>query len=158
MTDSFRSIYDVNSGIGAGNAVAVGRYPEDVYQGGNPWYLCTFAAAEQLYDALYQWDKAGEIAITDVSLGFFQDVYPSAAVGTYGSSSTTYKDIVAAVKAYADGYMSIAVSRTFFQWNTCTVDLKTNMSIKHSKNTLPPPSPSRSNSPAPTAPPSPPQT
>ncbi|KAL2007730.1 hypothetical protein VTN00DRAFT_7712 [Thermoascus crustaceus] len=112
VTDSFRSVYDVNSGIGVGEAVAVGRYPEDVYQGGNPWYLCTFAAAEQLYDALYQWDKAGEITITDVSLGFFQDVYPSAAVGTYESSSTTYEDIVAAVKAYADGYMSVAQKYT----------------------------------------------
>jgi glucoamylase len=37
--DSFRSIYGVNSGKTAGEAVAVGRYPEDVYQGGNPWYV-----------------------------------------------------------------------------------------------------------------------
>lgn len=37
--DSFRSIYDVNSGKKSGEAVAVGRYPEDVYQGGNPWYF-----------------------------------------------------------------------------------------------------------------------
>lgn len=36
--DSFRSIYDVNSGKKAGSAVAVGRYAEDTYQGGNPWY------------------------------------------------------------------------------------------------------------------------
>lgn len=37
VTDSFRSIYQVNSGIAAGSGVAIGRYPEDVYQGGNPW-------------------------------------------------------------------------------------------------------------------------
>jgi len=110
VTDSFRSIYSINSGIAQGQAVAVGRYAEDVYQGGNPWYLCTLAAAEQLYDALYQWDRAGQLTITDVSLPFFRDVYPSAAVGTYASSSSTYQDIVAAVKAYADGYMSVAVS------------------------------------------------
>lgn len=36
--DSFRSIYGVNSGKMAGSAVAVGRYPEDSYMGGNPWY------------------------------------------------------------------------------------------------------------------------
>lgn len=35
--DSFRDIYGINSGIGAGKAVATGRYSEDTYQGGNPW-------------------------------------------------------------------------------------------------------------------------
>lgn len=33
--DSFRSIYPINSGIAANEAVATGRYPEDVYYGGN---------------------------------------------------------------------------------------------------------------------------
>lgn len=37
VTDSFRSIYPINSGIPHGSAVAVGRYSEDVYMGGNPW-------------------------------------------------------------------------------------------------------------------------
>lgn len=48
VTDSFRSIYKINAGIPKGEAVAVGRYPEDVYQGkaiiepnelANPWYV-----------------------------------------------------------------------------------------------------------------------
>ncbi|CAI7572911.1 hypothetical protein N7533_011445 [Penicillium manginii] len=108
VTDSFRSIYTVNSGKAAGSAVAVGRYPEDSYYNGNPWYLCTMAAAELLYDALYQWNKAGSLTISSVSLSFFTDVYSSAATGTYSSSSATYSSIVSAVKTYADGYMSIA--------------------------------------------------
>lgn len=33
--DSFRYIYAINSGIPANTAVATGRYPEDIYQGGN---------------------------------------------------------------------------------------------------------------------------
>ena len=33
--DAFRSIYTINSGISSSNAVATGRYPEDVYFGGN---------------------------------------------------------------------------------------------------------------------------
>lgn len=43
VTDSFRSIYKINSGIAQGSAVAVGRYAEDTYNGspqsglGNPW-------------------------------------------------------------------------------------------------------------------------
>ncbi|KFY35340.1 hypothetical protein V494_05995, partial [Pseudogymnoascus sp. VKM F-4513 (FW-928)] len=112
VTDSFRSIYPINSGIAQGSAVAVGRYSEDVYFKGNPWYLATFAAAEQLYDALYQWDSVGAIAITDVSLGFFKDLYSTAAVGTYEKSSTEFAAIVAAVKVYADGYMAKAQEHT----------------------------------------------
>ncbi|KAF7185931.1 Glucoamylase [Pseudocercospora fuligena] len=110
VTDSFRSIYSINSGIAAGKGVAVGRYQEDSYQGGNPWYLNTFAAAEQLYDAVYQWKKAGSITITAISLPFFKDVYAAATTGTFSSSTSTFNSIVSAVGTYADSYMSNAVS------------------------------------------------
>ena len=46
LVDSFRDIYAVNANRLAGTAASVGRYPEDVYYGGNPWYLCTLSAAE----------------------------------------------------------------------------------------------------------------
>lgn len=109
VTDSFRDLYNVNKGTPKGKAVAVGRYQEDDYMGGNPWYLCTMAAAEQLYDALHQWNKIGSISITETSLPFFKDLYSSAATGDYDSSSKTFKGIVSAVKTYADGYMSVVV-------------------------------------------------
>lgn len=109
MTDSFRSVYSINSGIAAGKPVAVGRYAEDPYYNGNPWYLCTLAAAELLYDAIYQWNRIGSLTIDSVSLAFFQDLYGAAATGTYSSSTATYSSIVDAVKTYADGYVSIVV-------------------------------------------------
>jgi glucoamylase len=112
VTDSFRSIYTVNSGIAQGQAVAVGRYSEDVYYNGNPWYLTTLAAAEQLYDALYTWAREGSITITPVSLPFFHDIYPSAAEGTYASDSEVFTALVNAVKAYADGYFAIVQRHT----------------------------------------------
>lgn len=74
-------------------------------------YLNTFAAAEQLYDAVFQWKQASTLSITSTSLAFFKDVYPSAAVGTYASSTSTFNSIVSAVSAYADSYMSVAVSQ-----------------------------------------------
>lgn len=110
VTDSFRDEYGINGEIAKGKAVAVGRYNEDDYMGGNPWYLTTMAAAEQLYAALYQWDAQSSLSITDVSLSFFTDIYPDAAVDDYAADSQKYKDITAAVKTYADGYMSVAVS------------------------------------------------
>lgn len=112
MVDSFRSIYPINSGIPEGQAAAVGRYPEDSYFNGNPWFLCTLAAAEQLYDALYTWNRTGSLTITPTSLSFFQDLYSSAATGTYSTPSSAYSSIVDAVGTYADGFVSIVVSLT----------------------------------------------
>jgi glucoamylase len=37
LMDTFRDLYTINSGIPEGQGVAVGRYAEDVYMGGNPW-------------------------------------------------------------------------------------------------------------------------
>jgi glucoamylase len=39
VTDSFRSVYAINKEFPAGVGVAVGRYPEDIYMGGNPWFV-----------------------------------------------------------------------------------------------------------------------
>ncbi|KAI1745469.1 family 15 glycosyl hydrolase [Xylaria scruposa] len=105
IVDSFRSIYNINSGISAGSAVAVGRYPEDVYYNGNPWYLNTLAAAEQLYDALYVWQTTGSVTVTSTSLAFFKALVPSVTAGTYASSSSTYTSIYNAVFLYADGFI-----------------------------------------------------
>ena len=65
------------------------------------------AAAEQLYDALYQWDRFGELNVTSTSLAFFQDFDSSVATGTYPSNSETYAALTAAIENYADGFVSI---------------------------------------------------
>ncbi|KAI2473404.1 carbohydrate-binding module family 20 protein [Annulohypoxylon bovei var. microspora] len=107
VVDSFRSIYTLNLGIGSGSAVAVGRYPEDSYYNGNPWYLNTLAAAEQLYDALYVWQTTGSITVTSTSLAFFQSLVSGVSAGTYASSSATYTSIYNAVYTYADGFVNV---------------------------------------------------
>ncbi|KAJ7758125.1 glycoside hydrolase family 15 protein [Mycena maculata] len=111
-TDSFRSIYGINSGIASNAAVATGRYPEDVYQGGNPWYLTTAAVAEQLYDALITWSAQGSLDVTATSLAFFQQFDSSVAVGTYASSTSTFKTLTAAVQTFADGFLAIHAEYT----------------------------------------------
>lgn len=88
----------------------MGRYPEDSYFGGNPWYLNTLAAAEQLYDALYTWNKQGSISVTSTSLAFFQDLSSSVSVGTYSSTTSTYTTLYNAVKVYADGYVNVVAT------------------------------------------------
>jgi len=112
VVDSFRDLYTINDDAAEGTACAVGRYPEDTYYDGNPWFLCTIAAAELLYDALYQWNNNAEIVIDSTSLDFFTDLYSEAVTGTYSSSSSEYTSIVGAVKTYADGFLSIVVGLT----------------------------------------------
>lgn len=103
-------MYGLNSGVAEGTAVAVGRYSEDVYYNGNPWYLCTLAAAEQLYDALIVWKAQGYIQVTSTSLSFFQDLYSSAATGTYASGTSTYTTLYNAATTYAEGYVNIVAT------------------------------------------------
>lgn len=74
--------------------------------------MITLAAAEQLYDALYQWNRVGSITVDSTNLDFFKDLSSSIETGTYKSSSSTYKDLTSAVKTYADGYVSIVEKHT----------------------------------------------
>lgn len=72
-----------------------------------PWYLTTAAVAEQLYDALIVWQQQDYITITSTSLAFFVQLLPSIEVGTYSSPSTEFKDLIAAIRSYADGFLAI---------------------------------------------------
>ena len=75
-------------------------------------YLATLAAAELLYDALYQWDTKGSLTIDETALPFFTDLDSTAAAGTYTANSTEYMSLTAAVKTYADGFVSIVQKYT----------------------------------------------
>lgn len=112
VTDSFRSVYGINRNIAQGRAVAVGRYSEDVYYNGNPWYLATLAAAEQLYAAASQWTTQGSITIDTVSLPFFRDLLPSISTGTYTKDSSTFTSIITATRTYADDYLALVQKYT----------------------------------------------
>ncbi|KAG7090984.1 hypothetical protein E1B28_010051 [Marasmius oreades] len=110
--NSFRSIYNINSGIPVNQAVATGRYAEDVYFGGNPWYLTTLAVAEQLYDALTVWNKQKSLEVTSISLPFFQQFSSGITVGTYASSTSTFTTLTSAIKTYADGFVAVVAKYT----------------------------------------------
>lgn len=105
VVDSFRDLYPINDNKTAPAAVAVGRYPEDNYFDGNPWYLCTLACAEVLYDAAAQLTSIGSLTIDDISLDFFLDIYPNATEQTYTGDALT--PIISALKTYADGFVEV---------------------------------------------------
>ncbi|ORY65267.1 1, 4-alpha-D-glucan glucohydrolase [Pseudomassariella vexata] len=116
LIDAFRnaSLYPINEGIPQSSGVAVGRYPEDVYYGGNPWYLITLGAAEYLYDAVAQWKTQASLTVDKTSLPFFKDIYAAARVKTYKptGNGTEFSDILAKVTAYADSFVAVAQTYT----------------------------------------------
>lgn len=75
-------------------------------------YICTLAAAEQLYDALYQWHTLTFIEITSTSLPFFRDLNPTIEPGRYDSSSLEYRNLTSEVGRYADEYVAIVKKYT----------------------------------------------
>ncbi|CAK7266786.1 hypothetical protein SEPCBS57363_002269 [Sporothrix epigloea] len=133
FVDAFRNatLYPINANIAASKGVALGRYPEDIYYNGNPWYLITQGAAEFLYDAVAQWKHQGSISVDSTSLAFFKDLYPSAKAGDkYTQSKTshkkersmsqvsaraasdTFQTVVTAATTYADSFVAVAQKYT----------------------------------------------
>ena len=116
--DTFRnsSLYPINAKVPKNSGVAVGRYPEDIYYGGNPWYLITAGAAEYLYDAVAQWKSQRSLTVDKASLGFFKDIYPHASIKTYNCDSrgkkSEFDDILSAVTAYGDSFVRVVEKYT----------------------------------------------
>ncbi|KAG9239871.1 Six-hairpin glycosidase-like protein [Calycina marina] len=103
-TNSFRSIYTINSRIAEGVAVSVGQYSEDSYISSKNWFLNTLAAAELPFDALFTWNGQESITITSVSLAFWKDLYFSAAVAYKPTWSYAASLTAAARRAFVVPY------------------------------------------------------
>lgn len=109
--DSFRNLYPVNHNATAPAAVLTGRYPEDTYYTGNPWYITTLAAAEVLYDAAAQFSKAGSITVDSTSLPFWRDLSPNITAGTY-TNYTAVNNLITDMRTYADGFLELVQQYT----------------------------------------------
>lgn len=110
LVKSMKALYKINQESKV-PGVAIGRYPEDVYDGyhksiGNPWYLCTTAAAEHMYTAARLLDDAQNITITSISLKFYQQFLPASEVGgIFYSNSKDFRAIVDGMREYGDTFM-----------------------------------------------------
>lgn len=116
FVDTFRnaSLYPINAGIPETSGVALGRYPEDTYYNGNPWYLITLGAAEFLYDAVAQWTHQKSITVDATSLPFFRSLWPGVKATTYKycKKGGPFHKITDAALAYADSFVAVAQKYT----------------------------------------------
>lgn len=66
----FAKIYLVNSQT---RAPAIGRFSDDIYFGGNPWYMTTLAFAEFYFKVALKIQNSEIIEITQLNLSFFKN-------------------------------------------------------------------------------------
>ncbi|KAJ1023228.1 hypothetical protein NDA16_003381 [Ustilago loliicola] len=116
--DAFRSLYSINKNSAAPAAVGTGRYPSDVYDGvatsqGNPWYICTLAAAEVLNTAVAVSNSRGSLSVTSTSLPFYKQFSASATTGTLNSGSSQYTALTSGMRAMANGFVDIVNSHSW---------------------------------------------
>ncbi len=83
LRESFERGYAINQKSlhqGARLGTAIGRYPEDRYNGytteseGNPWVLGTAAFAELYFEAAREWDRVGVVEVTALNLPFLRSL------------------------------------------------------------------------------------
>ncbi|WP_127716158.1 glycoside hydrolase family 15 protein [Halobacteriovorax sp. HLS] len=100
----FKEIYTINSNEKYG--VAIGRYPEDTYDGlrtdslGNPWFLATLGYAQYYTEVKKEFLRKGSIEITEVSEPFFIDLLGenvSTQVSTVSLASDNGQSIIKAL-------------------------------------------------------------
>lgn len=109
MVSDMQARYPVNYGQ---PSIALGRYPEDVYDGvgtseGNPWFICTASAAELLYKVIYKKVTArSDLVITNANRAFyapFLSEHKTILVIEYGTQH--YTETLEKLLAYLDAFL-----------------------------------------------------
>ena len=110
---AFRRDYGVNADGQRG--LAIGRYPEDRYDGisttrmGNPWVPTTAAFAQFYYRLATQFERAGAFTVTETTADFF-DLLPTndfdiRSPGTYTVRDARFSQVLQALRAKGDQFL-----------------------------------------------------
>ncbi len=111
--ETFKRIYPVNHNANY-PATAIGRYPEDKYDGngtseGNPWFLITMGFGELLHKAASEFQRKGRIDITPINQAFFKSIGVKAAVRSqFPAKDPVFVEIISRLKGRGDEYISRA--------------------------------------------------
>jgi glucoamylase len=106
----FKSEYAVNDRSGE-PGVAIGRYPEDSYFGGNPWPLLTAAFAQLDYMAATEYRRSGSISIENEDVQFFRGLVPGRANDmhdglTLNSTDPLFVEIIDGLRHDGDSFLA----------------------------------------------------
>lgn len=117
LIDEMSILYPINHDrLGTNMGVALGRYPEDIYDGlglseGNPWFLSTLASSELIFKLIFKTHIAKEPLIIDptkikfwTKIISFENLNDSQIMIPYGSLA--FNQTMSAVFNYADSFLS----------------------------------------------------
>lgn len=114
LVADMKQLYVLNRNMTeAGLGAALGRYPEDIYNGvgtseGNPWFLCTASAAELLYKLVYKLHRERiDIVVDERNKQFFQQFSPQPLGDRIVFNSDLFKLVTSRVFSYADSFLQI---------------------------------------------------
>jgi glucoamylase len=129
--DAFTEMFPINKQLPSNQSPYFGFFLEDKLYGGQVrvprtpfvscrlsdlWlqvqYFASFNVAEQIFDALITWNKIGQLEVTRVSLKFFRQFDKGIKIGVYAKSSKTYRQMTAALKAWAENTLLSLAQRT----------------------------------------------
>ena len=120
LQTEFGKIYAINGGHDG--AVAIGRYPEDRYDGvgttslGNPWFIGVHAFAELSYVVARDANARGWAEINETNRGFYRQLGVDSAIagavsGTrYGRGAREFDAIVGRLRERGDEFMRLSLS------------------------------------------------
>lgn len=110
INERFKAIYPINN---RGAGVAIGRYPEDRYDGystggeGNPWILLTNGFGELYHRMASDFESRGYISFNEVNRPFFQALlHRSLPDARLSRGDATLKEILRALRAEGDAYLA----------------------------------------------------
>lgn len=116
LVEVFEKLYPINrSKDGAG--IAIGRYPEDEYDGvksnstGHPWFLCTHAVAESTYSAINLFRNSLSIQVTRFNLAFLSRFLPELAESfereplTINRGTDQFSTLLSRMSKWADRFL-----------------------------------------------------
>jgi len=111
--ERFKTLYEVTRNYPPNKGSALGLFFEEtVFDGGQPWFISSFACAQALYYALSTWNHLGELDITSISLPFFQIFNADIKVGRYTRLSWEYYSLRRSIQDYADSFVELAAKYT----------------------------------------------
>ncbi|CCH46510.1 Glucoamylase [Wickerhamomyces ciferrii] len=91
-------------------APPTGRYPEDVYNGtgtqeGNPWFLSSNTIAEYFFLIVKDFQDAGVIQVSELSLPFWKYYTGVSEVGTISKDSEQFDQVIQSLIGWGDAYI-----------------------------------------------------
>jgi len=122
LSQTFDGLYPINQVNQTANGYpifpAIGRYPEDTYNGGssraqgNPWFLCTLALSGLCYKSAILYTQSGSITVSALNVALLTSaakLVDSTAILLVGETVTTgmtkFSTIVQGLVAMGDAYL-----------------------------------------------------